>query len=505
MNLPRTLLMSLSLALALALLVAVSPLTTPSSNAATTDTVAEMWLTTNDIVYDTVSQRLYASVPSSYGTLGNSVVTIDPILRVVTHSVWVGSEPSKLALSDDGQYLYVALDGTASVARLVMSSQTVDLRFGLGSDDFFGPYYVEDMAVLPGAPHSVAIARKNLGISPRHAGVAVYDDGVQRPTATARHTGSNAVAFSDAADLLYGYNNETTEFGFRRMNVDASGVTVADTTGSLISGFDVDLAYDGGLVYATSGAVVDPERLVRVGTFPNVGYGALVEPDSSVGRVFFLAGTGDHRALLVFDQRSMEPVGSIPVDWVIGTPSSLTRWGADGLAFRTDNGQVFLIRSDLIAGGNPPTPTPVPTVTQSPTPKATATLAPPTPTATPAPTATPTPVPTLHIGDLDAAVKGTRNLWGATVTIFVHDSWHQPVSGATVTGHWAGAYAANTWCTTGANGFCSVTSSNRLRKNDSLVFTVDGVTHGWLVYQSNGNHDPDLDSDGTRISVRGPQ
>src|SRR5207247_503450 len=37
------------------------------------------------------------------------------------------------------------------------------------------------------------------------------------------------------------------------------------------------------------------------------------------------------------------------VPGISGTPGSLIRWGADGLAFRTDAGQLFLIRTPLVA------------------------------------------------------------------------------------------------------------------------------------------------------------
>jgi hypothetical protein len=199
------------------------------------------------------------------------------------------------------------------------------------------------MEVLPGNPQAIAVSRKYLGVSPRHAGVAIYDDGVQRPNATPGHTGSNVIKFSSIGSTLYGYNNETTEFGFRRMSVDESGVTVVDATSNLISGFGVDIRFDDGLIYATSGRVIDPEALTIVGTFSVPPFGALVAPDSTVSRVFFLSGS----SLLAFDQRTFLPVGSLDIPGVAGTPSSLILWGTDGLAFRTSTDQVFLIQTSL--------------------------------------------------------------------------------------------------------------------------------------------------------------
>jgi acyl dehydratase len=157
------------------------------SSAAHADEIREIALATNDIILDPVSKRIFASVPSSAGGTGNSVVSIQPDTGALGAAIFVGSEPGKLAISDNGQYLYVALDGAAAVRRFDIPSQTAGLQFALGSDAFFGPYYAEDIAVLPGNPTAIAVSRKNLGVSPRHAGVAIYDNGVKRPTETPRY------------------------------------------------------------------------------------------------------------------------------------------------------------------------------------------------------------------------------------------------------------------------------------------------------------------------------
>jgi hypothetical protein len=312
------------------------------------DDIKVVNLVTKDLVYDPFTQTIYASVPSSGGPMGNSITPIDPLTGDVGSSVFVGSEPGKLAISDDGMFIYASLDGAAAVRQFVIPTHTAELQFSLGSDPFFGPYFVEDMQVLPGFSDSVAISRKYEGVSPKHAGVAIYDNGIQRPATTPTHTGSNVIQFSSDASRLYGYNNESTEFGFRRMAVDDSGVTVVSTTPNLIQGFNVDIRFDGGLIYATTGRVIDPEALTIVGTFPNIPLGSLVAPDSTVGLVFFLTGSAPTVTLRAFDLVTFLQVGTVDIPGVVGTYSSLIRWGADGLAFRTSGNQVFLIRTSLI-------------------------------------------------------------------------------------------------------------------------------------------------------------
>ncbi len=307
--------------------------------------------TCNDLIYDPFSGLIFASVPSIVG--GNAIVSIDPYTGEVSNSVFVGSEPGKLAVSDDGQSLFVALNGAAAVRQVDIPSMTAGLQFPLGSDPFFGPMYVEDMQVLPGYPDSIAVSRKYQGFSPRHAGVAVYDSGVRRPTQTPGHTGSNVIQFSASADTLYGYNNETTEFGFRRMRVDDSGVTILDSTGNLISGFGVDIRFDSGdwQIYSTTGRVIDPVERILVGTFPGIGFGSLVKPDAATGRAFFLTGDDPTRTLRVFDPNTFTPLGDAQIPGVSGGVSSLIQWGDNGLAFRTGSNQVFVIPSPIPAAG----------------------------------------------------------------------------------------------------------------------------------------------------------
>lgn len=436
-----------------------------AASAAGADEVRVIGLATSDLVYDQATQTIFASVPSRAGAAGNSIAPIDPSTGAIGSTVFVGSEPGKLAISDDGQHIYVSLDGAAAVRRFDVASRTAGPQFALGSDSFFGPYYVEDMAVMPGNPGVVAVSRKNLGISPRHAGVAVYDNGVQRPNSTPRHTGSNVIEYSSSPTRLYGYNNETTEFGFRRMSVDQSGVAVVDVTPDLISGFGVDIAHDGGRVYASTGQVVDAEARVLVGRFsdPGISYGALVRPDSRVGRTFFLTNSGATRKLLAFDSSTFTLIGSVDVSGVVGTPTSLIRWGSDGLAFRTSADQVFLIRTSLVPS-----------------------------------------IPTAHVGDLDGSARTVKNVWTATVTVVVHDASHRPVPGALVQGNWGEGYVGSASCTTAADGRCAVTSGSIPKKKSSATWTVTGVSVGDWAYDATANHDPEGDGDGTVITVRRP-
>jgi hypothetical protein len=118
------------------------------SPSAETSFVRQLSLFTNDVVFDPVTARLYASVSSRGGATGNSIAKINPVTGVIDSSVFIGSEPSKLALSSAAQTLYVSLDGAAAVRRYDLATQTTGIQFALG-DSTNGPFLQETSRLHP--------------------------------------------------------------------------------------------------------------------------------------------------------------------------------------------------------------------------------------------------------------------------------------------------------------------------------------------------------------------
>ena len=113
-----------------------------------------------------------------------------------------------------------------------------------------------------------------------------------------------------------------------------------------------------------------------------------------------------------------------------------------------------------------------------------------------------TPAPSVHVGDLDGSNAWiTTNRWRARATIAVHDKSHSPIAGALVTGVWTGNTTVS--CTTGATGRCTV-SKRFPRSRASAAFTVTQVQAAGFAYRPGNNHDPDGDSNGTKIIVGRP-
>ena len=154
------------------------------------------------------------------------------------------------------------------------------------------------------------------------------------------------------------------------MTIDASGVTVSSTS-SLATG--TRIKFSNGKIFSSSGQVINPDTNTLLGTFSGdltLSTHAFV-PDAAAGRAYYLT-SGQRFATLTlkaFDINTFLLLGSLNITGVTGTPTSLVRWGANGLAFRTSDNQLFIIQTSLIPSAEPiPTPTPTPSPTPSPSP-----------------------------------------------------------------------------------------------------------------------------------------
>lgn len=332
--------------------------------------VRQISLPNNDLIYDSSRGTIYASVPAYAGSIGNSIASVDPVTGNISTSIPVGSDPSKLALSQNGQYLYTALNGTESVRRVDLAAQTAGLEFPIGhlvvppvNTPVAYPHFVEDMEVLPDNPESVVLTRiyRSSGSTSEHAGLVLFDNGVQRGNTL--FSDSDAIEFGGSAERLYSMGNKSSLGSYQKIIINPSGMTVATFAQKLIGGFNDDMKYDGGLLYSIGGRVVNAEAQRLLGTFrfPAFPSFPLVAPDSQVNRAYYLVGlpptdsrTATTWTLRVYDTKTFLQVGTLDIPGVKGAPGPLIRWGKDGLAFGTSGDQIFFIQTSLVLDPNDP-------------------------------------------------------------------------------------------------------------------------------------------------------
>jgi hypothetical protein len=323
-------------------------------------------LPANDLVWDPYAQRLYASLPSSYGSQGNTIAVINPISGRTTGYYFAGSEPNQLALSSDSKYLYVGLNGNGSVQRLLLPTFTPDIDISLGTGSFGGLNTAIDLQVSPGDSHTIAVPEGTNGCC-GDSGLFFYKDSTLLPDSITYPTFTDAV-FANAS-TLYGYSQGAVG----DVTVNSSGGTLGQQWNSLVGGTTIE--YDAGLIYGSNGQVLNPATGLLVGTYDVLGNSCcssgLLVPDSAIDRVFALGITPFFSSFGItsYDLAKFTPVAVTNLSQLTATaPLSFTRWGNSGLAFVLQSGccgtttsQVVLVQSPemLLAASGTKNPLPV--------------------------------------------------------------------------------------------------------------------------------------------------
>ena len=298
----------------------------------TLSTISRIPLEARDLLTDDQRGAVYVTTPGTAGVRGNSVVALDPASGAERWSVVVGSEPGPLALSDDASVLWVGLDGSDTIRILDLETRTPGVSHRVGGNDLFDSLRAGDIEVIPGEPRTVLVSTRT-GPSDHFGGVFMFDDDGRRGVGTPGHTGARRLEVASAT-IAYGYNDSSTEFGFRDLALSSAGVTEGTVTGNLLGGFDTDIVLEGDLVFSTNGHVVDPSVPARLGRLPVVG---TVAADASTNRIYVVEGVGSLRRapydLVALDRTTFVEIGRVALPDVQDVPRRLHRWGERGVAF----------------------------------------------------------------------------------------------------------------------------------------------------------------------------
>ena len=109
----------------------------------------------------------------------------------------------------------------------------------------------------------------------------------------------------------------------------------------------------------------------------------------------------------------------------------------------------------------------------------------------------------MHVGDLDrSSISLSATRWRARATIRVHDGDHAVLPGVVVRGRF-GTERRGAHLHDRHGGACTLTRDLK-KTRASIVFIVLGLSKASYVYVPASNHDPDGDSNGTKITVTRP-
>ncbi|MGB8539055.1 MAG: IPT/TIG domain-containing protein [Acidobacteriaceae bacterium] len=313
----------------------------------------------NDIVWDAMRGKLYASISSSNPTNPSTIAVIDPVAGTATSFVPAGNNPNALSISSNSGYLWAGLDGNNAVQRFLLPGLTQDISFPVPANSQGNPQLAVGLQAAPVSAHSVALVAGSGGGN----GVYVYDDA----TARAQHVPGYGTDGGPLIDWVQWGADDTTLYGDQYTTEDAGGIATlrVNPTGVALASYAGGLAlqptigqYDrtNGLLYSYGG-VYDPVKLSLTGIFdlPESGAEACT-PDSGLGRYYcvttYSVGGTDITAfeLWVFDLQSHALLGrtyfgstseTSASSTTTGRPNHLVRWGNAGLALLTYTGPYY--------------------------------------------------------------------------------------------------------------------------------------------------------------------
>lgn len=311
-------------------------------------------LLVRDVACGTNSYELYAAVnPPS----GPAILVIDSRTGDTLRTVATPVVASPLAVSDDGQFLYVALGATGNVRRYAIPAMTSDLDFPIGVDQTGQPLEPHDIRVAPGNAHTVAVTRAYSRPFPYDYGLSVFDDGVARtgtigdaaPLAGVHAQGALWNADGTKIYSLDPFNR------YYESAVSAAGVTLQAEiplpeersfgATSLGLPFHVYSNYQmaGDRLYSSTGAVFDPGRRAQLGAFHTLGQGFAI--DVGRNKAFFASSNFIQPITFEsFDLARMTPVAThsptLPRPWT--EINKLVRCGSNTLVAMSASRLVFV-------------------------------------------------------------------------------------------------------------------------------------------------------------------
>jgi hypothetical protein len=299
------------------------------------NTVNQLRLAANNLIYDPTRNLLWASLPSTAeAPSGRTIVSMDPITGLLSDPIPINGDPVAqcMALSANGRYLYVGLSDTNEVHRIDLNSPASSLRIPLGPSQWGGANHAQDIEPLDGDGTSFLMTGDS-----DHA-AAVYDGVIRRGNRTDLNS-VDRIERTTTPGLFVGINSGNQ---ISSLAVTATGVSTTRQVGNFV-GYAADIRGSGHLVLSSSGLLVDSINLTLNANFRVSGQPCLDLPNQ---RAYLLHGN----TLSSFDTATLLAAGDFTLpftateDWYSGRSETCVRWGLDGFAFLEASGDVYIWR-----------------------------------------------------------------------------------------------------------------------------------------------------------------
>lgn len=314
-----------------------------------------------DIVYDRNANVIYATVKSTAASNANSLLVLDPETLNIVDQVFIGSEPNKLAVSNDGSRVYIGVDEARAIRYYEPATGNLgplQALLGLQLNAFIqpSPAIAEDILVSPLDPRVVIVSSDAQGTS-AYGHLEVFNDFGRIERQNFFSSQPHSIAFLDQETLIgFGRNSfESTRFRF-----DGFQLTEEIDKRTTITTSQAKIETSGGLVFASNGQVMDPESLNILGRFGFRQGISAVEASAQDDLVYFMDSDYSFstqtvtNSLSVYDTNTFLEIDSYTLDADSDSVRTLDFAGVNRLAYVLNNGEVGVISGVTIAA--PPQP-----------------------------------------------------------------------------------------------------------------------------------------------------
>lgn len=306
----------------------------------------------SDIAFDAVSGKIYAAFGAPLLEPG-TFSRIDPLTGAVEATVTLpGRQPTKLALSDDGQFAFVIFTDSSNgfvqaIAQIALSTMSVVDRIDMEVPTNWA--YIDAIAIAPATADRLAVIVRNANFS----GIEVYQGGTKAGALALSSNASSSITWADSTKLYYYSESSDTLY---QATFTGSTLPVIDSLTGFTSGCpsyicrEGSIYYRSGHIYNDFGVVYDVATNAVVDQLPVRGNAANTFVAVSDTHAYFVySGVG--LRITSFDLARGEPIVEARLPEGIGLSQvrngRLITWGTDGLAFVSGNG-VVIVRGSFV-------------------------------------------------------------------------------------------------------------------------------------------------------------
>jgi hypothetical protein len=292
-------------------------------------------------VYDPVNGLIHSVTSATSSSYPQSVVSINPTSGQVVASAPTSAQPYAVAVSADGQYLYVPSTVLGSpVQRFKVTGLVPDIVIPLASN-----VYVQGLSVSPASSTTVAITTVSVADASQ---LQIFDGSTPRPNSY-QGVSLSPVWTADATGVV------VSGGGISIFSVDANGVTLTKT---IPAGGSADGRLYGNVFYDDSGNVIDlTGPIALLGQMADTFQYHSRAENLSIKKAFSIAlDSNDNAYLTSLHATQFYTIDSIRIPLLNGLSGpgggNLISWGSDGLAWNEGGNLVIAHGSFAQSGGS---------------------------------------------------------------------------------------------------------------------------------------------------------